>query len=144
MNDPTKTTPKKKPWPKWAKRFLKAFRETGIVREAAKKTGIHHSTAYDLKATDADFARAWEEVEEWSTEQLEQVAYKRAVDGSDLLMIFLLKARKPHVYRDSVKVEHGGRVTHQIEQSIDDEISAFLAARDAEKRSEEEAAKPAG
>src|SRR5207253_2000949 len=40
---------------------------------------------------------------------LEAVAIKRAHDGSDVLLIFLLKARRPDVYRDNHRVEHTER-----------------------------------
>ena len=47
-----------------------------------------------------ELAIRYRESEEESTNGLEQEAYRRAVDGSDLLMIFLLKARKPDMYRE--------------------------------------------
>ena len=39
---------------------------------------------------------------------LEAEAYRRAMAGSDRLMAFLLKARRPQVYRERVDVRHGG------------------------------------
>jgi hypothetical protein len=58
--------------------------------------------------TDAKFAREWAEIEEASTEQLERIAVRRASEGSDVLLIFLLKARRPEVYRDHHRVEQTG------------------------------------
>jgi hypothetical protein len=58
--------------------------------------------------TDAKFAREWAEIEEASTEQLERIAVRRASEGSDVLLIFLLKARRPEVHRDHHRVEHTG------------------------------------
>lgn len=113
--------------PSWGQRFLDAFRDTGIVQEAAKKAGVGKATVYRHKASNPTFAAAWDEVEEWTTQQLEQVAVKRAVDGSDLLLIFLLKARRPHIYRETMKVEHGGKISHEIEQGIHAAIEAHVA-----------------
>jgi len=42
---------------------------------------------------------------------LEAVARRRAVQGSDTLLIFLLKAARPAKYRERHQVEHSGRLT---------------------------------
>lgn len=75
------------------------------------------------RRADEDFAVAWADVEEATTERMEHEAYRRTVDGierdvfyqgavvgaereySDNLLMFLLKARRPERYRDNVKVE---------------------------------------
>lgn len=94
------------PTPKKKERFLAAFGETHLVSEAAKRAGVDRTTAYRWRQQDETFALAWADVEERSTEELEQVAVKRATTGSDVLLIFLLKARKPEVYREN---------THRVE-----------------------------
>jgi hypothetical protein len=90
----------------WAPKFLAAFQETGLVTEACKAAGIGRTFAYERRAEDASFAAQWADVEEQAVESLEAVAIKRAHDGSDMLLIFLLKARRPDVYRDNHRVEH--------------------------------------
>ena len=92
----------------WAPAFLAALEDTHLVTEACKAAGIHRSTAYNRRAHDAEFARQWAEIEEASTEALERIAVRRASEGSDVLLIFLLKARRPEVYRDHHRVEHTG------------------------------------
>lgn len=52
-------------------------------------------------ARDNTLAGRIAEAEEHATELLEQEAFKRATSGSDLLLMFLLKARKPDKYRES-------------------------------------------
>jgi hypothetical protein len=47
-------------------------------------------------------------MEQASTEGLERIAVRRASKGSDVLLIFLLKAGRPEVYRDHHRVEHTG------------------------------------
>ena len=102
----------------WIPKFLKAFAETGLVIEAAKKAGVGRRTVYDERQRNETFALKWAEVEEWTTEEMEQEARRRAVIGvkepiyykgelqghvrkySDTLLIFMLKARKPEVYRE--------------------------------------------
>ena len=65
---------------------------------------------------DDQFALAWADVEEASTEELERVAVRRACEGSDVLLIFLLKARRPEKYRDNVHVQHSGHVDHDLKR----------------------------
>lgn len=57
--------------------------------------GISKSHAYELRQRDEDFALRWADAIEEGTERLEEEARRRAMDGSDTLLIFLLKARRP-------------------------------------------------
>jgi len=81
---------------------------------------------YEWQEHDAEFAAAFHIAEEQATERLEKEAWRRAVDGSpyertsywhgepvgtdrkieysDNLMMLLLRARKPDVYREKVDV----------------------------------------
>jgi hypothetical protein len=110
----------------WAPAFLKAFEAEHLVSEAAKIAGVGRRTVYDRRAKDSKFARAWAEVEERSTELLEREAYRRAAEGverpvyskgelvdhvreySDQLLMFLLRSRRPDVYREHRRLEHVG------------------------------------
>ena len=130
MADGDATAGTRKKEPRWVKRFLAVFEDSGIVAEAAKAAGISRSQVYRHKADDEDFAARWAEVEEWATEELEQVAYRRATEGSDTLAIFLLKARRPNVYRETVGVQHGGSVTVTNEQGVNDALDAALGEVD--------------
>lgn len=122
----------------WKPDFLAALEQEGLVNVACKAAGIARSTAYLHREQDEAFAAAWQEVEDAVTDELELEARRRAKEGveshkydkdgnllwtetkySDTLLIFLLKARRPHVYRDNVKVEHtgagGGPVKHELD-----------------------------
>lgn len=135
----TKATPKtrrrpSKPRREWRAAWLEAFREHGTVTAACKVVEINRTTAYDARADEA-FAKAWDAIENETTEAMEREAYRRGVEGvpeplvsagklvtnvqkySDTLLIFMLKARKPEVYRENVKIEHAGRIDgkHEIE-----------------------------
>lgn len=112
--------------------FLAAFEESGMVIEACEMVGIARSTAYLERQRNEDFAIAWADVEERSTERMEREAYRRAVEGtvepvvsagkhvtdvrrySDSLLQFMLKARRPDRYRENVKVEHGGTIHQEV------------------------------
>jgi len=47
----------------------------------------------------------------------------------------MLKARKPGVYRENVKVEHAGKVEHDLSAMSDDELRAAAAALAAKRAS---------
>ncbi len=132
---PTVPTPKKaraREAKDWAPAFLTALEDTHLVTESAKRAGIHRDTAYDRRSKDEAFARAWGDVEERSTEIHEQIAVKRAAAGSDLLLMFLLKARRPDVYREHHHVQHAGDVEVNLSLVTDPDLrdrAADLRAR---------------
>lgn len=112
------------------KAFLAAFREAGIIRRACDQVGVGRTTVYRWLEQDTDFAAEYEHAETESTEMLEAAALSRAVEGvtklsasgkpytdySDTLLIFLLKARKPTVYRDRVQLQHADAAGDLLEQ----------------------------
>lgn len=75
---------------------------------AAKGTGYDRGTIYRWAEVDAEFAAAWRDIHEEFTDLLEATAQARAITGSDLLIIFLLKALRPEKFREQVKHELSG------------------------------------
>lgn len=103
-----------------ARRGLGARVSAGIERsttvsEAARAAGIGRRTAYDRRARDEEFARAWDDTLESAIEQLEQEAVRRAKDGSDQLLMFLLRARRPAVYSERYRITHAHRIEERPE-----------------------------
>lgn len=103
----TKMTPKRK------KAFLNHLTEGGSVAGACSAAGISRQTCYDWRGNSSregvpGFREDWESAIEAGTDLLEEKARERALNGSDTLMIFLLKGRRPNKYRDNAKVEHTG------------------------------------
>lgn len=140
--------------------FLEALRNNGgHVGNAAKKVRCSRVQLYAHKQTDKAFAEAWDAAIDASTAVLEDEAIRRATQGtkrpiyqgkelvghvteySNTLLIFMLKARRPDVYRESFKHEHGGpgggpiptHTTHAVDLSklSDDELAVLrgIAAR---------------
>ncbi len=110
----------------WKKRFLKALRDSGIVREACESSRISRGQAYAARHDDEVFAAAWEAAMQEAVDLLESVARDRAVGGwdepvfyqgvacgairrrSDTLLMFLMKAHAPERFRDNYSIEHSG------------------------------------
>jgi hypothetical protein len=84
--------------------FIAELRVRGTVYHAAKAADIGRRTAYAWRERYAEFARDWDDALEDSTEILEQSLYQRALDADTTAAIFLLKARRPEVYREKPPV----------------------------------------
>ena len=99
--------------------FLEKFRFHGNVSWACRDVGLKwRETVYGWQEHDEEFAAAFRAAEIEATEVMEQEAHRRGILGvdkpvfhqgvqvatvkeySDVLLIFMLKARNPGKYRD--------------------------------------------
>lgn len=137
--------------PKKRAAFLAALEETATVLHACKQIGVSRTCVYNLRQRDEDFALAWADVEERVVERMEREALRRGVDGverdvyykgqivgqerqfSDTLLIFMLKAARPEKYRENVKVEHSGTVSHDLASMPVAELEALAAGINAKR-----------
>ena len=69
---------------------------------------------YQERDANPEFALAWDEAKDEAVELLEAVCRKRAINGSDILMMFLLKAARPETYRDRQDVNLKGTINQEI------------------------------
>ena len=84
------------------KAFLAAYATMGTVTGAARKVGIDRRT-HSRWLKNPAYRRAFLAAEDEAIEYLEQEARRRALTGakpSDTLLIFLLKAKRPNIYRE--------------------------------------------
>jgi hypothetical protein len=125
--------------------FLELLAAGWAVRHASRQSSHAFQRWYELKAADEEFAAAWAEAIEQGTQALEDEARRRAVDGveepvyqkgelvgsvrrySDNLLMFLLRGRRPAVYRESATVELNAPVSVHIEP--DPERTARVLAK---------------
>lgn len=70
-----------------ARLFLDCLGHTGCVRDACRVVGISSNSAYRLKRQQPDFAAAWGKALARSRQGLMAVAYKRAVEGRETVII---------------------------------------------------------
>jgi len=110
----------------WKPKFLEMYRETGNVSRSARFAGISREHIYHYRKDNEAFRAEMAEAEAEALEALEFEAYRRAAVGvdkpvyykgeqcgvireySDTLLIFLLKARAPHKYRENLDITSGG------------------------------------
>lgn len=114
-------------------RALAAYREAGTVMHACIAAGVGRRTWYDWMEQDPKFAAAAIETGEAVTDDLEKEAIKRAKEGSDTLIIFLLKSKRPEQYRETHKIEVvSPAVRENLRQTIailNEELDAETAGR---------------
>ena len=109
----------------WRGAFIERLRATGNVTLAAAGAGVSRQHVYKARNRSKAFRRAWEEALEQAMDLLEGEARRRATGIKEdvyyagrvvgtrnvydsALLMFLLKAHRPHKFRDNVKVEHAG------------------------------------
>ena len=132
-----------KPTPKQAA-FISALTITGNVTRAAQSAGYDRASAYQRRESNPAFALAWDEAMELAVSALEIEARRRAAVGidepvyykgqvvgttrkySDTLLIFLLKAHRPEMYRDNFSIEHTGKGGKPIEVAHTVDVAALL------------------
>jgi hypothetical protein len=74
------------------------------VKGACQAAKVGRTTWYDWIERDPAFGRRVVEMSEEVTDELEEEAIKRAKSGSDTLIIFLLKSKRPQQYRERQEI----------------------------------------
>lgn len=74
---------------------------------ACRAAGISRRTAYDHRERDSDFAATWDDALNQSLDVLEHEIYQRALKDDAQLAMFILKAHRPSVYRETSRVDVG-------------------------------------
>lgn len=80
------------------RKFLAAHGSGLTTQQAAQIAGVSRATFYRWRNEDPEFAQAWRESRDNTMEDLEIQAYKRAIEGNDRLLMFLLKSHMPLTY----------------------------------------------
>jgi hypothetical protein len=106
----------------WRRVFLDVLAATCNVSAACNEAGVHRGTAYRHKGKCPRFAEKWDDAIDVAVDSLYAEARRRAKDGvkrgiwhqgkrvgferdfSDTLLIFLLKAHRPEMFRDNFNV----------------------------------------
>jgi len=84
----------------WMDVFIPSLRATHNIQRACEAAGIARGTAKQHKASDPAFKERWIEAWETGIDQLEEEAHKRAMAGSDILLMFMLNGNRSGKYRE--------------------------------------------
>ena len=83
--------------------FFSVLEQTGNISTACAGSGVSRKTIYNYINSDPDFKTRVDDAKETAIEHLEGIALERAKNGSDVLLMFLLKSLRPERYRDNPK-----------------------------------------
>ena len=108
----------------WYEAFLAMLRNSGNVRLSCGQAGIRRSTAYAARDADPDFRAQWDEALQDACDLIEAKGKAMALQGSERLIEFFLKAHRPEVYGDRLKVSVGFQ---EEAQRLADELGIPLA-----------------
>jgi hypothetical protein len=87
--------------------FLDALGATLNVSLAARRAGVTRQCVYQWREREPGFAAAWQALIDERLDDLEAEAFRRAMDGSDMLLWRLLATHRREVY--------GAEVRHRVE-----------------------------
>lgn len=80
--------------------FIAAYSECGNVIMACNIAGVHPTNVYKWKDSDPVFQEDLNIATDMAVSILEHEARRRALEGSDRLLEFLLKSVRPEIYRE--------------------------------------------
>jgi hypothetical protein len=87
---------------------------TGVsLAASARAAGVSHQTVYSKKKEDPEFAKQIEAARESGSDRMEDALLSQGVnDKNATALIFLLKGRRPHIYRENVSLtgQDGGPI----------------------------------
>lgn len=105
-------------------RYVEAYAALATTAHAAAHAGVSRSQAWRWQVADPKFAQAIQEAREANTERLEASAFQRAMEGDTALTIFLLKSRRPDIYRDRIDLRAAIDVSYRSQ--LDSAIAELL------------------
>ena len=115
--------------PEKQRRFIEVLADTGNVTRAARAVGMSRDSCYTLRRSPGaeNFDRAWDAAIAAASRQLVDVAFERAIYGveepvfnkegqriasrtryNDRMLMFLMRAHAPAVYRDANRDQRDG------------------------------------
>ncbi len=89
--------------------FLACIEGGARYNEAAAETGVSRVTAWRWKA-DPAFMKRYEAARKASVSRLKREAERRAMAGSDRLLIFLLCSYAPEEFQERQVLDHRGKL----------------------------------
>lgn len=95
----------------WRPAFLKVLANTGNIRASCQAAGISRPEALRAYERSPKFRKEWDEAMEDAADALAALAWKRAREGSDPMLMFLLRAVRPETYRENYKAPWTGHLT---------------------------------
>lgn len=100
----------------WAPVFLTLLAKTGSVREAYRGAKVTRQAAYLYRAESAEFKQKWDNAMEEGVEGLILEAHRRAMNGSDSLLKWLIQSYRGRVYKERIELDL--RLIEQLSEQL--------------------------
>lgn len=113
---------------RWKDLFIEGFRESGIISHALMYAGVDRKVLRAALERDKEFLEEFHDAKADAIDSLETEAVRRAKDGSDQLLMFLLKSHRPEVYRENHKIEVTGHFEVDHKNALMDKLAAMADA----------------
>jgi len=85
--------------------FFRLLGQGCTVREAAASVAIPFQVLYRKRTANPAFGKRWEDAQRIVLPQLEREAHRRALKGSDKLLMFLLQSYDPARFRHQQSID---------------------------------------
>jgi hypothetical protein len=125
--------------------FLELVRDHGTTdAAAAAAVGVDRVTVWRWKKGDAEFAKAYNADRKVGLEHLVKEAERRAINGSDRLLMFLLEHYNPEVFgrREELNLGNaGGKPLQVTDHTVATRVADLLALAAARRQAEEDEAR---
>jgi hypothetical protein len=102
--------------------FLRLLSQGCRVRDAASSVSLAFSGLYNRRRTDPAFAKRWEDATRVKVEHLVAEAERRAMAGSDKILMFLLSSYAPEKFKQRTALEHQGALSLQVVTGLPDTV----------------------
>jgi hypothetical protein len=87
-----------------------SFARTGSLSAAVRSAKVSVATHYLLLGASDSYRQAFTMAQEQFADALEAEAFRRALNGSDEILVFLLRAWLPERYEQIVGLAHTGEI----------------------------------
>jgi hypothetical protein len=94
-------------------KFLELIGKGKSITGAARDASVSRYALYQWRKEIPQFGAAWDEALEAGLDALEDKARELAEEGSEKLLMFLLKAGRPEKYRENIEVRGNLHLTHE-------------------------------
>lgn len=103
-------------------RWLSTFRKAGNRMDSCAAAGISRSGFYRWIAVDPAFGDEVQMAEEERRDRLEDEAVRRAMEGSDTMLIFMLKTLRRQQFGDRLEVQQQGVMDLRHHDVVDRDV----------------------
>lgn len=107
------------------------------IIDTALEIGVSTVTLYGWRLKDPEFAKVWDQSYNARVDHLEDVAFKRATEGSDTLLMFLLRGGRAERYADKRQLDVNQHTSVDVRLlralPVDELLERLHALRDAQR-----------